>query len=438
MAALKPIVRSNNMEVKRVLSGSNRLLRSTGLVFVSSIAASAFTFLTHVFLARNLTVESYGVVNVLLESLSTVIMFGDMGTTVALINLYVRYKREGNEERVTFLAKTIALIKLAIGLISSAVIVAYLTLTKKLDVENWLIAVGFGCACFEVLYQYFLALYQCREAYLKLAFYRVVLPGFRLAGIAFLIITGSFSLYSAIFLYSIVVVVTLLLMFFGTKNRKDAWASFRTAFYCEQVLADIKSVTRWTSLSSLVVVLLMKMDIFFLLSLSNSTQVGIFSTAQKYAAVGTIISSALSAVLMPRAAHIENSQALRQYVRSSFQVSMLFAAPVFVLIFMAKYLLVQFFGQQYQQSIIIAQWLTFSFAIGLIINPLSYVFYNLGCAKYLTYMNVAQLVLAVCVDLALVPAYGALGPGIANLVTRVLGAAFILWVYFVKITPRVK
>jgi len=426
------------MEVKRVISGSNRLLRSTGLVFVSSIAASALTFLTHVFLARNLTVESYGIVNVLLESLSTVIMLGDMGTTVALINLYVKYRKSGNEERIAFLVKAIALIKLVIGLISSILIAGYLVYTKKLVVEYWLLVAGFGCACLEVLYQNLLALYQCREAHVQLAFYRVVLPAVRLSAIAILTVTGMLGLYSAIFLYSVAVIATLVGMVFSTMDWKSVWASFQNAFYYEQVISDIKSVTRWTSVSSLVVVLLMKMDIFFLLSLSTNTQLGIFSTAQKYAAVGTIISSALSVVLMPRAAHIENAQALRQYVRSSLQVSLLFAAPVLVLALAANYLLVNFFGQQYQQSVIIAQWLTFSFAIGLIVNPLSYVFYNLGCAKYLTYMNVAQFILAVCVNFALVPSQGALGPGISNLMTRIVGAAIILWVYFVKIAPRMK
>ena len=426
------------MQAKNVAWGGMGLFRNTGLVFVSSIVASALTFLTHVVLARNLSVENYGALNVLLESLSTVIMLGDMGTTVALINLYVKYKKNGRDDHIAFLVKAIALIKFAIGLVSSFVIVGYLLFTKKLQVEYWLLGIAFGCACFEVLYQNLLALYQCRETHTRLAFFRIMLPGVRLGAIALLTLTGTLDLYSATFLYGIAVLATLAPMFISSQKWPSAWSRFLVKDYNSDVISDIKSVVRWTSLSSFVVVLLMKMDIFFLLSLSSSTEVGIFSTAQKYAAVGSIISSALSVVLMPRAAHIENSDGLRKYVRSSFQVSLLFAVPVLALAFAADHLLIRFFGQQYQHAVVIAQWLTFSFAVGLVINPLSYIFYNLGCAKYLTYMNFTQLILAACVNFALVPTYGALGPGISNLITRILGALFILWVYFVKITPRVK
>lgn len=417
------------------MSGKN-LFRNTSWVFISSLVASGFTFLTHIFLARNLTIASYGAVNVLMESLSTVIMLADMGTTVALINLLVKYKKNSQHEEAAFLVKAIAVLKLLIGSLSSFIVLGYLIFAGRVAVGLWLLVTLFGCACLEALYQNWLALFQCREEHFKLAIYRVVLPALRLIAVALLALTGTITLYNALLLYSLSVIVTLGVMYFRSANRGRLVRGFLETTYQSTVVLDIKDVARWTSLSSLMVVLVMKMDIFLLVSLSNSTEIGVFSTAQKYAAIGTVISSALSVVLMPRAAHVTDKASLNEYVRSALQTAMLFAAPVLVLAALANHLLVHFFGQQYHSSVVVAQWLTVSFALGLLVNPLSYVFYNLGYAKYLTYMNVSQFVLAFATSFMMVPTLGALGSSMSNFVTRVFGAAFILLVFVFKIKRR--
>lgn len=414
-----------------------KIYSSAGWAFLSSVTASALTFLLHIFLARSLSVSSYGSVAVVLEFLAVVIMLADMGLTVALINLYVRYTKANRDADAEFLVKAITVLKLSMAIVASGGIAIYSSQTEGLELEFWILIFAFFCAYVEVAYQNILVLLQSRELFKQLALYRVALPILRVVGIFWLLKTGHMSKTSAILLYAASSVVAFSLMFItADRTIVGLKKTFWSRNWHPEVIKDLKEFVRWTSLASVVVVFTMKMDTFLLLSLTSSTEVGLYSAAQRLAGLGTVVSSALSVVLMPRAAHINTQAELNAYVRSALMISLLFAGPVVVAGCMAEQLMELIFGANYTGSADVAALLIASFVLGVIVNPLSYVFYNQGYARYLTYLNMAQFAVGLMISSLLIPNLGALGAGISSLTTAFLGFIFIIWNFYSRLRPR--
>ena len=117
---------------------SKKLTGDTGLAILSSILASGINFLIHIILARNLSIEDYGSINLTLEVISSVILMADMGTTVALINLYIKYRASEAHDKALFLLQATAIIKISIAATASTIAATYLTSTQ----DSWFILRG--------------------------------------------------------------------------------------------------------------------------------------------------------------------------------------------------------------------------------------------------------------------------------------------------------
>ena len=364
-------------------------------------------------------------------------MLADMGLTVALINLYVRYTSANRTADAEFLVKAITIAKLSMAILASAGIAVYASQAEKFDLDLWILVFALFCTSVEVAYQNVLALLQSRESFKQLALYRVALPALRVVGILWLLQTGSMSKTDAILCYALSSVVVFVLMYFTVDHTVTGLRQiFTSQKWRPEVIADLKEFVRWTSLASVIVVFTMKMDTFLLLSLSTNTEVGLYSAAQRLAGLGTVVSSALSIVLMPRAAHVKTRAEIDAYVRSAVRISLLFAGPVVVVGCASEQVIRLLFGAHYTASAGVAGLLIGAFVLGVIVNPLSYVFYNQGYARYLTYLNLAQFVVGLSISSILIPKLGALGAGISSLTTAALGFVFIIWIFYGRLRSR--
>lgn len=394
------------------------------LIFISSLLASAFTFSLHMLMAKKLDVHSYGVVNVLLESGSLVVMMADMGLTVAFINLYARYKRECRLNDIAILDSIVALLRIVIGGISAILVVIYFAKSREYHQAVYLSVVVSLCACIEALNQHYFSYLQCVQQHKKLAMLRIGLPLLRLSLIGAFAFINVLSVKMAVIVYGLSAVV----FYLATRPNFITYKNIRLTA-CRVVLKDIISVATWTSSSSIIVILIMKLDIFLLATFASPAEIAIYAVAQKYASVATIVSSALATVLMPKAASIENKDQLKKYLKSSMRISVLFAIPIIVLGVGADLFLPILFGAHYDKAAVISMLLIFSYLFGVFVNPLSYVFYNLGLSKMLTRVNFIQLVIAILVGALYVHTYGAIAVAISNIVTRMLGAALIACIF---------
>lgn len=378
-------------------------------------------------MARNLDVHSYVVVNVLLESGSLVVMMADMGLTVAFINLYARYKREGRQDHIVMLDSIVALLRIVIGGVSAILVVIYFVKSREYHQAVYLAVVVSLCACIEALNQHYFSYLQCVQQHKKLAMLRIGLPLLRLILIGAVAFINTLSVKIVIIFYSFSAVI------FYLATRPNFSINKSISFpICRIVFQDIVSVATWTSSSSIIVILTMKLDIFLLATLASPVETAIYAVAQKYASVATIVSSALSTVLMPKAASIENKDQLKKYSKSSISISAFFAVPVIALGVGAELFLPILFGAYYDKAAVVSMLLIFSYLFGVFVNPLSYVFHNMGLSKMLTRVNFIQLMIAILMGALYVPTYGAIAVAISNIVTKMLGAGLIAFIFIKK------
>lgn len=409
------------------------MFRKAGVILFSSLAASGLTFAAHVYLARLLGVEGYGTFNLLIESISTVVMLADVGLSVSFINTYLKY-RDRAPVVAGYLVRFVASIKLGLTLTASLALGSYWLLGARSGLGHGLLAFVFFTAGVEAFYQYALTILQCQERFVRLALFRALLPGVRLCAVVGLYLSGTLGLPMVAAVHGLAAIAVLALMAL-TGGRRRAPEPTPDVGERQTARAELLGLTRWTFVASLSVILASKLDIFLLGVLSTPQQLGLYSGAQKYAMAAPVISAAMSTVFMPRAAQVRDLSGLRRYLRDTLGTTLLFAAPLVVAAASAGFFLVLLLGGQFEGSVVAAQWLLSAFSLGVVVNPLSYTFYNVGAARFLTLMNVAQLALGLVLDLALIPTLGARGAAMTTFVTQAFGTVCIVSTALLFVRP---
>jgi O-antigen/teichoic acid export membrane protein len=180
-------------------------------------------------------------------------------------------------------------------------------------------------------------------------------------------------------------------------------------------------------LSTVIVLVTMRADVWLMGVFLDQSQIGIYSVATRFTLPLTIVLGALNTALWPRASALSSATGtvalLRKTLRMGFLVSL--AGVVYALIgpLVAPWL----FGAQYASSVLLAQILCLRYCLAILYTPIGVIGYSFGLVRAYWWINLLQLVPVVVINVLLLPVYGPVGSALALIANEIVGFVLV-WV----------
>jgi O-antigen/teichoic acid export membrane protein len=179
-------------------------------------------------------------------------------------------------------------------------------------------------------------------------------------------------------------------------------------------------------MSTAIVSVLMRLDIFLIGALTNQAQVGLFDTANSMAQGVPLLTASLSTVLLPRLAATRSRDEMLRIVGQFLRASPIVLGGI-ALAGVAAHLLIPLLRHgRYNGSAAIFDVLVCAYVLTIFGSPISFFCLAFERASWLTWMNLAQLVLNVFLSLLFIPRLGGMGGALAILGVRLFAMAYLL------------
>ena len=400
-------------------------------VLSGNIVAQGIGFLAIIIISRDLGPEQYGIFSLLLAIFTVSIQVSDFGVSTSYVKYVSENLSKAKEIFVTVILSKVILSLLVIstlyfssGLISDFFFesIEYQRLIKIIA-----IAILFH-AFFSVIVSHFQAVQDFKVfVYLNIAHHFLKL-------FSVIIITFAFSQEKHLeyFLFTYAFAVVALILAISLKN-------YRLLKYIKQFdfnyFIQIYKLGFWVFLSSLAVMVIMRLDIMMLQKMSSSLEVGYYSVAMNLAMIFPLITASLVTTLLPKMDDFLKNHTVKEYVKRVLAKTKYVIAVLIIMELLSPFVIKLLFGEQYGESISVFQILLVAFTFGVIVNPISLVMYSINKAYLLTIMNWVQLPLNYFGNLLLIPIWEADGAALSTVFLNLAGSLFIV-IYTLKIESR--
>lgn len=397
-------------------------------VLSGNIVAQGLGFLSIIIISRDLGPEQYGIFSLLLAIFTVAVQISDFGVSTS----YVKYVSE-NLSKAKEIFITVILSKVALSLIIivalyflSGVISDFFFGSRKYQKLIELIAVAI---LFQSFFGVIIGHFQAIQNFKVFAYLNISHNLLKL--ISIIIISFSFSQEKHLeyFILSYAFVVIFLIFSISIKNYK--LFSYIKQFDFNYFI-QIYKLGFWVFLSSLAVMVIMRLDIMMLQKMSTSAEVGYYSVAMNLAMIFPLITTSLVTTLLPKMDEFLKNHTVKEYVKRVLSNTKYVIGILIILELISPFVIKILFGEQYIESISVFQILLVAFTFGVIINPISLVMYSINKAYLLTAMNWLQLPFNYFGNLLFIPMWQADGAAISTTILRILGGLYIM-VYLLKV-----
>jgi O-antigen/teichoic acid export membrane protein len=162
-----------------------------------------------------------------------------------------------------------------------------------------------------------------------------------------------------------------------------------------------------------------QVELLMLQSMLKADDTAIYDGARRLAMIFPLLATALTTVLLPRAAALDSAEACSRYARKAIKVTLPLAiAAGGAVAFGAPYFVPWLWGERYVASIPVLQWLCLAFAFFVVFSPLTLVLYPLQREGAVLILNALLLVISVAVGYVMIPRYGAMGAAWSAIIVR--------------------
>lgn len=187
---------------------------------------------------------------------------------------------------------------------------------------------------------------------------------------------------------------------------------------------------RYNLASTVIVLLILRMDVWLMGVFLDQSQIGIYNAATRFTAPLAIVLTAIGGALWPRASSQQTVEQVVLLMRKTFQLSVALGIVAAVYAMLFPYFAPLLFGRDFAESRLLAQILCFRYAIAIMIAPVGVIGYSLGMVRVYWIINLTQLCAVVLLNMIFLPTLGPLASALALLANEVLGftlAGAVLW-----------
>ena len=281
---------------------------------------------------------------------------------------------------------------------------------------------------FHSLFLVVISHFQAKQNFLIFSCLNIVHNFLKLISIIIICITFSkeshlkYFIFSYVFCVSILILALVLKGIIYIKNMKK----FEFIHFINTYKLGF-----WIFLSSMAVVIMMRLDIIMLQKMGSSSDVGYYSAAMNLAMIFPLITTSIVTTLLPKMNYYLKDHTIKEYIIKISSNIKYIVCILMIMEILSPYVIQIFFGEKYLKSIPVFQILLIAFIIGILINPISLVMYSINKAHLLTLMNWIQLPLNYFGNIILIPILYSKGAALSTTIVNVFGGICIL-IYLLK------
>lgn len=398
------------------------------VVTSGSVARLGLGFIASIIIARALGPAAFGVYSVL----AAVAAFGGVATDLGLTNAAVRRVAAAwpdDHDRVGDLWRSFFWFRILVvgGAVGLGVLVAGTVSPVFLDVGNG-------------------------DLYLRLALIGILATALSGSVTGMLQATGRFGRLSAVLMVNsgLTVLLALILARAGMLNVTTALlilgigtslVSLGLAYRLlpgswpltppdrETFTRNAGDLTRfgvWLWVGSIFSTLALYLDVLIVNNWAAPAAVGVYALAVNLTVKVEVVNQSLYTVLLPTASALRDREDVRSYIRRGLLRSGLIAAALLPFIFLARPLIVLFYGEAYGGAAGLFQGLLGVAMLNVVLTPLLMLAFTYDRPRLIALADGTRALTLLAVALALVPMVGSIGAVVAKLAAALAGGVVIL------------
>jgi O-antigen/teichoic acid export membrane protein len=402
--------------------------KDTYLMYVGNLLSAFIGFLFVLVIARNLTVDDFGIFSAANNLIIIIASLTDIGISSAVVK-FVSEKMASDDKvsaykyiKAGFVLRfwTVLTISFLVFLLSG-LISKHLLATDEIKVAWWVAIISLGMfswGYFQYVFQAFRKFVHSIITDISLGTSRVLLTLiFVLGGLK---LNEVFGAYFAATIVSLVVIAFMIRLDF-LKSRPD-----------KQVYKKLLKFSGWLGVNRVISSISGRLDVQMLAALAGATQTGFYSIPSRLAFFIPVLAGSFTSVLAPRLSSFGDKEKEIRYVKKATLAVLPISIGIVVWIALAKPFIVILFGQKYLPAVPVFQALAAAMIPFLFTVPsVSAIIYAIKKPIYIGIFAFFQLAAIFLLNLYFIPRMGALGPTVTlGIVNTIL--ALYSWVVVLK------
>lgn len=189
-------------------------------------------------------------------------------------------------------------------------------------------------------------------------------------------------------------------------------------------------------LSTIIVAIILRLDVWFIGYFLDKQQIGIYSVATYFTIPLTVVLNAINTVIWPRASSLKSNDDIKVFLKTTFSLSLIVAAFGIIYSLFAPLFMPLIFGPSYSEGVLTGQALCLGCCVAIIMCPIGVIGYSYGMIRHYWWINIIQLLLAVIVNIILLPRIGIIASALAIICYNIAG--FIIFSMMISIKIKSK
>jgi O-antigen/teichoic acid export membrane protein len=396
-------------------------------VITSNVFAAGIGFLLNILLARILSIEEFGRINLiftLIIMLFSIFEFNFSNTTVIFYNK-LKKRFYNDENKLLYYTNYLFLKYISYTSVLAIIIIFIIKYYYSLStLEISVISLNF---IMFLLYRYIINLYQAVGEWRKFNFYNILHNFIKSISIVLSILIFSiyFSFYSN-YISTLIgsLIFPIIFFIFIISKSKNLLKVKNLTSNRNKYLTIFKKIIIPLGISNIFIVITMRADVLIIEKFLGSEALGIFAAANIFALVFPLITSAL------RNVYLKESASKDKLFLKNILLNQRKFFPFIILIFIisisiSEYLFDFIYGEKYKDSIILFNLLLIAYIGGTFFTPLESYFYS-HYPKDILYLKLYQMFIVLIFEYLLIQYYELIGIAIAIILSRAFG-----WIYII-------
>lgn len=400
-------------------SNKQTVIKNTFWLFVGDIGIKILKLILFVYAARKLGTSEWGIFSYALAIMSTFAIISDIGIN-SIISREVARKTNNLKEYIS----TGFFLKLGLSIITSLALFSMMFFIRDNNELRFLIPIMTFMLFFDSMMAFGFTINRALEKMEIEAFVKI-LSTTLLIILGFIFISHNPKAISLSYSYVISGIIGTIIMYFILRS----YLNNLTTTFNKKLLKYIFKEALPIAIIGVLGTIMTNLDIIILGWFTNSSNIGLYSAAQKPIQIVYLIPTLLVTAISPLFSRLAISDKikLKEIIKKSLKYSLILAVIVNIFIFTIGGLIFRLtFGVQYIESIPLFKIMGLAIITGAPSLILSSAIFAIGKQKELIQFIIISLLLNIALCLLLIPKFGIYGAAFSVTIAQTIGNIFLI------------
>ena len=415
----------------------NLLTKHLTLVLSGNIFAAGLGFLSILLISKILTVNEFGIFNIVLSVMLISSYVSCLGMDTYMITYSSSYLSKGKHAEAAQVIWVTLVLRVMISILCLLFIFYTADFFSLQFFDNRqlapLLKLSAGGVFFISVFQCIKSIFYTYKLYKKYVHLQLLIDTVKLTSIGLLILFLKLNLFTAVIVFAFVPALGILFGFIQIRHKL-----FSKRRPIANFLKDMLFYSKWIFISNICKKIIPSIGIFMLAKMLNSEAAGIYGLALNLAYIFPIIIGSLKSVLLPEVSRFKEIDQFKKYLKKSLEISFYFVLLTVPFLFFSDKIILFFFGPKYRGSISVFNLLLLSYLCQAISSIIVSALYSANMPHVAAFIDLVRLPLMIVGCFFLIPFLGVLSPAILALVVNSMVLIFFIAYMFKWIQKREK